>query len=98
MKRVLRRVLPVLAGVVLLLAALGWYGHRRPLPALSGRVRVSGLRARVEIVRDRWGVPHVFAGNERDAYFGLGYATAQDRLFQLELHRRISQGLSLIHI
>jgi len=92
LKRVLRRVLPVLAGVVLLLAALGWYGHRRPLPALSGRVRVSGLRARVEIVRDRWGVPHVFAGNERDAYFGLGYATAQDRLFQLELHRRIAQG------
>jgi len=38
----------------------------------------------VRIERDRWGIPHVFAANDSDLFFGFGYATAQDRLFQLD--------------
>jgi penicillin G amidase len=88
----LRRGLALLLAAALGLGALAAFVHRRPLPRLDGRVRVAGLGARVEIVRDRWGVPHIFAASETDAYFGLGYAAAQDRLFQLEVHRRIGQA------
>jgi penicillin amidase len=47
---------------------------------------------RVEIIRDNWGVPHIFADTSEDALFGLGYATAEDRMFQMEYSRRIVQG------
>src|SRR5688500_3526137 len=48
--------------------------------------------AAVEVVRDRWGIPHVFAGGERDALLGLGYCMARDRLWQLEYLRREALG------
>ena len=68
------------------------YLARRALPQLDGTRTVPGLQGPVEIVRDRWGVPHIFAGSDTDAYFALGYVHAQDRLFQLELTRHLSQG------
>ncbi|MET0343713.1 MAG: penicillin acylase family protein [Polyangiales bacterium] len=71
-------------------AAAFWV--RRSLPAYDGDVRVDGPRATLRIVRDRHAIPHVFAENEADAYFGLGFAHAQDRLFQLELNRRVATG------
>jgi penicillin amidase len=73
-------------------AATAIWLHRRPLPATAGRLRVAGLSGPVEIVRDRGGVPHIFAARDEDAYFGLGFAVAQDRLFQLELLRHLGQG------
>ena len=65
---------------------------RRALPQLDGTRTVTGLQQPVEIVRDRWGVPHIFAGSDEDAYFALGYVHAQDRLFQLDLSRHAGQG------
>jgi penicillin amidase len=50
------------------------------------------LDGQVEIVRDRWGVPHIFATNDRDAFLALGYVHAQDRLWQMEMNRRIGAG------
>src|SRR5262245_56421741 len=61
---------------------------RGRVPAADGTQRAKGLRGRVEIRRDRWGVPHVFADTDLDLFFGFGYATAQDRLFQLDYWRR----------
>ncbi len=92
----LGRLLRLLAAA-LVLAALGLAGmavwlHRRALPQIDGRVQVAGLNGPVEILRDRWGVPHVVATRDEDAYFGLGFAAAQDRLFQLELFRHVGQG------
>jgi penicillin amidase len=55
-------------------------------------VRLQGLKQRVEILRDRWGVPHVFAQNQDDLFFANGYINARDRLFQLDLWRRIGTG------
>lgn len=46
----------------------------------------------VEILRDSWGIPHVFAETSEGVFFGLGYATAQDRMFQMEYSRRMVQG------
>jgi penicillin G amidase len=62
------------------------------LPALSGTTHVGGLESDVEITRDRFAVPHIFAKKEVDAAFGLGFVHAQDRLWQLELNRRLGSG------
>ena len=62
------------------------------LPTLEGTVPVNGATADVEIVRDGDGVPTIRARTPADAYFGLGYAHAQDRLWQMELTRRIGSG------
>ena len=53
---------------------------------------VPGLQQPVEIIRDRWGVNHIYAKNEHDLFFAQGYAAAQDRLFQLEIWRRQATG------
>ena len=65
---------------------------RRRVPATEGVCRVRGPRGRVEIRRDRWGMPHVFAESDGDLFFGFGYAVAQDRLCQLDLWRRKARG------
>jgi penicillin G amidase len=62
------------------------------LPQVSGTLRVAGLSAPVEVVRDRWAVPHVRAASEEDAYRAVGFLHAQDRLWQMELNRRVGQG------
>jgi penicillin amidase len=71
--------------------ALGYF-LRRPLPQLAGEVRLAGLNGPVEVVRDRWGIPHVSAHEALDAYFAQGYCHAQDRLWQMELARRVANG------
>jgi penicillin G amidase len=77
--------------VVLLLALSLWY-FRQSLPLLEGRVRLPGLSEAVRIITDENGVPHIFARRDRDALFALGYAHAQNRMWQMELQRRIGQG------
>ncbi|MBV6325523.1 penicillin acylase family protein [Duganella violaceipulchra] len=81
--------------LLLPIAVLSWYGVRyvrSSQPQLSGQLRVAGLDGAVSIARDRQGAAHITASNEHDVYFAMGYAHAQDRLWQLELHRRIAQG------
>jgi penicillin G amidase len=70
-----------------------WYQiFRRPLPTTRGRVNVTGVSGRVEIKRDRWGVPHVHAATRPDLWFGQGFCHGQDRLWQLDLYRRMASG------
>ncbi len=59
---------------------------------MSGTLAVSGLSSPVRIVRDRSGVPHIYAGNRDDLFFAQGFVQAQDRLFQMDLWRRAGQG------
>src|SRR5207249_1052446 len=70
--------------------------QRSPPPPLvaqvSGSIAVSGLSAPARIVRDRWGVPHIYAATEGDLFAAQGFVQAQDRLFQMDLWRRASQG------
>jgi penicillin amidase len=90
-----RLVLRSLAGLVVLLAIGGagiyWY-LRQSLPATDGTVTVRGLAAPVDIVRDADGIPHIRGSSKPDAFFGLGYVHAQDRLWQMEFQRRIGHG------
>lgn len=62
------------------------------LSQVDGDIRVPGLKQPVEIVRDKWGVPHIFAQNARDLFFAQGFVAAQDRLFQIDLWRRQATG------
>ena len=60
--------------------------------AAATTLRVGGVTQPVEIVRDRWGINHIYAQNEADLFFAQGYAAAKDRLFQFELWRRQATG------
>ncbi len=88
----------VLSAVVLTLSvgaiAVGGaaYLFHRAEPAYTGRERIPGLSARVEVFRDAYGIPHIFASNRNDAARALGYIHASERLFQMEMQRRAGQG------
>ncbi len=91
----MRRIGVVLAAVLVLLLlglAGGWLYLRGSLPKTGGTVTVAGLDGPVEIVRDKHGVPHIFASTDHDAVFGMGYVHAQDRLWQMEMNRRVGAG------
>src|SRR3954454_4838397 len=62
------------------------------LPQLQGDLAVPGLKEPVEVVRDRWGVPHIYAKNTHDLFFAQGYTAALDRLWQIDLWRRVGTG------
>jgi len=79
-------------GLLLLLVGGVYVVVERPMPQLSGTLYVEGLKDRVEVIRDRWGVPHIYAQNEEDLFFAQGYVTAQDRLWQMDLNRRAGHG------
>src|SRR2546430_14739162 len=64
----------------------------RRLPVTSGTLRVAGVRGRLRIDRDQWGIPHIDAANDHDAWFGLGFCQGQDRAFQLETILRVARG------
>lgn len=79
-----------LAVLLGLAGALAWlYGG---LPRSEGTLRLPGLRAPVEIVRDAHGIPHIRAESPDDAYFALGFVHAQDRLWQMDFLRRAGAG------
>ena len=65
---------------------------RRPLPRVKGSLRLGALEQAVEIRRDRWGVPHIRAQTRHDLWFAEGFCHGQDRLWQLDLYRRIGSG------
>jgi penicillin amidase len=65
---------------------------KKTLAQLDGQINVPGLRQPVEVLRDRWGVPHIYAQNQHDLFFAQGFVAAQDRLFQIDLWRRTAIG------
>lgn len=95
MKRVrkwLIRIGIVLLVILIVLAGAGAWFVRRPWPQVGGTIDVSGLLAPVEVIRDKWGVPNIYAQNEHDLFFAQGYVHAQDRLWQMETNRRLCNG------
>src|SRR6516165_2464685 len=62
------------------------------LAQLEGEVKVPGLKEPVEVLRDRWGIAHIYAKNADDLFFTQGFVAAQDRLFQMDLWRRTAVG------
>ena len=95
MTRILRLLLFAaggLLGLLLIAGVGGWLWLRTSLPEANGALALDGIAAEVEIVRDRNGVPHIFAARAEDAYAALGFVHAQDRLWQMETMRRLGAG------
>jgi penicillin amidase len=91
--RTILRVLFWVVGIVVVVAgALIWWLVYRPLPQLDGSVALPGLLKEVIVERDRWGVPHIRANSLEDLAEAQGYVMAQDRLWQMDLLRRVARG------
>jgi penicillin amidase len=65
---------------------------RRALSVTEGRIELDGIREQVEVLRDTWGVPHIYAKTVEDLFFAQGFVAAQDRLWQMEMWRRVGEG------
>ncbi|WP_028623680.1 penicillin acylase family protein [Pseudomonas sp. Ant30-3] len=88
----MKRLLTVLALLIVVLAAgVGWYVYSKQ-PTRQGMVELQHLQGSVTVRYDERGVPHIRAENEPDMYRALGYVHAQDRLFQMEILRRLARG------
>lgn len=90
--KLLRRGIAVLLLLLVLAALALWLYSRQVLPVTEGSLSLAGPKAELRIERDAHGIPTIRAGSLEDALFGLGFAHAQDRLWQLETHRRIGSG------
>ena len=85
-------VVSTLLVAVLAVTAIGYHLVTKSFPKTSGTIKVAGLENEVKIFRDEYGIPHINAQNEHDAFFAIGYTHAQERLWQMELERRVGMG------
>ena len=95
MKIIKRLIISLLALLVLIAAGGGgwlFWRIRASLPQMDGTIQMAGLSAPVEVRRDGRGVPHLRASSLEDLFFAQGYVTAQDRLWQMDLSRRLAEG------
>lgn len=94
--KILRRVL--LGIIAVILVAGGGIGitlnswTNGPLPQHDGELKFAELYDKVEILRDKWGIPHIYASNPHDLFFAQGFTHAQDRWWQMEFSRHIGAG------
>jgi penicillin G amidase len=91
--RALFRFVSGLVGILIVAVAfvVWWYVYR-PLPHLQGAIALPGLQKEVSVGRDHWGVPHIRASSVEDMVEAQGYVIAQDRLWQMDLLRRVARG------
>lgn len=81
------------AGALGLLGYGAWQaGRTRFSPKITGTLNLEGLHAGVEVIRDQWAVPHLYAESLDDLFFAQGFVQAQDRFWQMELQRRMAAG------
>ena len=90
--RWLLRLVSVMIFMIVGTFGLAYYFASRSLPDYDAESVVRGLNAPVEIVRDNANVPHIFGESDADVYFALGFAHAQDRMWQMTMLRRTAQG------
>ncbi|NOX86002.1 MAG: penicillin acylase family protein [Chlorobi bacterium] len=91
MKFVKRLIIVLLVLIILILAGT-YIWLRSTKPVYDGTLTLKGLKDKTEIIYDEYAVPHIYAANAHDAYFALGYAQAQERLFQMVMIRRATSG------
>ncbi len=90
--KIIKRILLITAALLILIVIIGYFFLYSTKPDYAGALTLSGLKEPVEVLYDGYGVPHIYAQNEEDAYYALGYVHAQDRLFQMEMIRRAAGG------
>jgi penicillin amidase len=92
LRTILRVFFWIFAILVIAISASAWWFVYRPLPQLDGSASLPGLQQEVAVERDRWGVPHIRAASLEDLAEAQGYVMAQDRLWQMDLLRRVARG------
>lgn len=92
MRTLLRIFLWIVAILVVAVGAVAWWFVYRPLPQIDGSASLPGLQHEVTVERDQWGVPHIRAASLEDLEEAQGYVMAQDRLWQMDLLRRVARG------
>ena len=90
--KIIKRILIYIAALLVLVIIGVYVFLLTTKPTYSGELKLDGLKEEVEVLYDDYGVPHIYAQNEEDAYFALGYVHAQDRLFQMEMLKRAASG------
>ncbi len=90
--KIFGKILLGLLVLLILILAFSYFWLKGTSPQYSGKLEMEGLGESVEIIYDNFGVPHIYAKNAEDAYFALGFAHAQERLFQMEMIRRATSG------
>jgi penicillin G amidase len=90
--KIVKRILLSLFGLILIIAIAVFFYLQSIKPNLNASLNIPGLKDKVEVIYDNFGVPHIYAKNEEDAYLAFGYVHAQDRLFQMEIVRRLADG------
>jgi penicillin G amidase len=80
-------IIVLIAGLIILSVT-----KRQALPKYKGEITLTGLSGEVKVYRDERGMPHIYANNEHDLYFAVGYVMAQERLWQMDLIRRATTG------
>ena len=85
-------IIAFLALLLIVAAIAVFFIVRAPFPTTDGVVTLEGLQAEVDVYRDEYGVPHIYADNADDLFFAQGYVHAQDRFWQMEWSRHVGQG------
>ena len=90
--KIIKKILIFLLLIAVLIFVAGWFYAKTLQPVYAGEIEIKNISEDVTIHFDDIGVPHINAKNQKDAYVALGYVHAQDRLWQMELIRRIAAG------
>lgn len=90
--KLLKRIGLILFLLIIISGVGAYVGFQSKKPLYEGSISLQGLQKDVDIYFDEYGVPHIYAESELDAQYALGYVHAQDRLFQMEMMRRLARG------
>ncbi len=90
--KIVKRLLAGLIILLILVTAGVWLYLRSLVPDLNADLRLPGLKAPAEVLFDDYGIPHIYASDEEDLFYAFGYIHARDRLFQMEVIRRLADG------
>ncbi len=90
--RVLITIVSVIVVLAIVLVAAGVVVVRRSFPTTNGEIKITGLDGPVDVYRDSFGIPNIYAQTPHDLFFAQGYVTAQDRFWQMDFWRHIGSG------
>ena len=88
----MKKFLSLLFSLVFIIFISAYFFLQQTKPNYEGELLINGLNDKVEVKYDAYAIPHIYANNEEDAYMALGYVHAQERLFQMEMIRRVATG------
>ena len=92
MKKLFIRLLLILAALLLLLLIIGFVFFKNQAPDYNEELKIEGLNQEVNVYYDQYAIPHIYANEKEDAFMALGFVHAKDRLWQMEVLRRIAPG------